>query len=173
MLTGAVAPTAPRAVGLDMAVPLTTDRARHYADRRYCFCVRYISRTEDSRAAHARRGCTDLSADDLDEMPEGTLPADIIGYAKPWFAQVTAAGYAPWVYVGCNVWLPPERLFVDLRLQPHWRAARSLPDIRHRGYLKSQHCIRNDNGSVFDRNVAMPDALGNSAICLAPWTITA
>lgn len=105
---------------------------------------------------------------DLEDIPRATPAADIIGYANAWFTAVAAAGFVPGVYVGFNVWLSPDQLFFDLKMQHYWRAAGNIPDVAHRGYQLFQHVLNPGTASELDKDVAMPDALGGSAVWLAP-----
>lgn len=60
-LTGKVDFAPIGAIGFDTAVPLTAAAAGGYAARGFQFCVRYVSRSDKSRAANAARGLADLS----------------------------------------------------------------------------------------------------------------
>jgi len=222
MLSGKVSAAWAGAMGFDTAVPLTVPSARAYFDRGYRFCVRYISRTDKSRANNAQRGLADLSETegrlildaglalmavqhvagtgwipdatlgeaygakavaysraaglpegvnvwlDLEDIPKTIPHGDICAYANSWFAQVKAAGYVPGVYVGFNVWLSPDDLFFNLATQHYWRAGGKIPEVAHRGYQLFQHVVKTGPQSELDQNLAKPDALGGSAIWLAP-----
>lgn len=222
MLPGRVAAATAGAMGFDTAIPLTTKSARAYFESGYRFCVRYVSRTDKSRAANAKKGLDDLSEAegnlilgaglalmvvqhvaatgwvpdealgkaygakaaeysqaaglpagvnvwlDLEDIPKGTPHADICAYANAWFAQVKAAGYVPGVYVGFNVWLSPDELFFNLATQHYWRADGKITDVSHRGYQLFQHVVKTGPKTELDKNVAMTDALGGTALWLAP-----
>lgn len=222
MLAGKVIAANAGAMGFDTAVPLTAKTAKAYFDKGYRFCIRYVSRTDKSRAANDKKGLDDLSEAegnlilgaglalmvvqhvaatgwvptealgqaygakaaefsraaglppgvnvwlDLEDIPKGTPHADICAYSNAWFAQVKAAGYVPGVYVGFNVWLSPDELFFNLTTQHYWRADGRIPDVSHRGYQLFQHVVKTSPKTELDKNVAMPDALGGSAIWLAP-----
>lgn len=222
MLAGKVTAANAGAMGFDTAVPLTAKTAKAYFDKGYRFCIRYVSRTDKSRAANDRKGLDDLSEAegnlilgaglalmvvqhvaatgwvptealgqaygakaaefsraaglpsgvnvwlDLEDIPRGTPHADICAYSNAWFAQVKAAGYVPGVYVGFNVWLSPDELFFNLTTQHYWRADGRIPDVSHRGYQLFQHVVKTGPKTELDKNVAKPDALGGSAIWLAP-----
>ena len=222
MLSGKVSAAGAGAMGFDTAVPLTAKTARAYFDQGYRFCVRYVSRTDRTRAANAKKGLDDLSEAegklildaglalmvvqhvaatgwvpyetlgtgyglkaaefsqaaglpsgvnvwlDLEDIPKGTPKADICAYANAWFAEVKAAGYVPGVYVGFNVWLSPDELFFNLATQHYWRADGKIPEVSHRGYQLFQHVVKTGPKTELDKNLAKPDALGGSAIWLAP-----
>lgn len=221
-LKGIVKPATAGAVGFDIATRVTQAEAAAYRAKGYAFCVRYVSRTDESRARNERGGTPDLSAAeaqaildgglalmvvqhvagsgwkptaalgkqygakaaefsaaaeipagvnlwlDLEDIPEGTAHQDIVDYCNAWFAQAAAAGYAPGVYVGFNVWLSPEELFLELKTKHYWRAAGDIPDVAHRGYQLFQHVLNPGTPSEFDKDVAKPDELGDTALWLAP-----
>jgi len=104
---------------------------------------------------------------DLEGIAENTGHQDIIDYCNAWFAAVAAGGYEPGVYIGFDVWLSPDELFLNLKTSHHWRAAGDIPEISHRCYQLFQH-ITNPGPDEFDWDVARDDALGGSAIWLAP-----
>ena len=88
MLSGQVCPASVGAMGFDTAIPLTALTASAYVDKGYRFCVRYISRTDKSRANNAKRGLADLSE------AEGRLILDA-GLALMAVQHVAATGWVP------------------------------------------------------------------------------
>jgi hypothetical protein len=221
-LPGSAQPARNGAIGFDMATAVNSADARRYASRGYQFCIRYISRDDDTRRYNEANGTPDLSereaeqilaaglalmvvqhcplkgwqptgplgkaygenaasyaADaglpenvnlwlDLEGIAENTDHQDIIGYCNAWFAAVATGGYAPGVYIGFDVWLSPDELFLNLKTKHYWRAAGDIPDISHRGYQLFQH-ISDPGPFEFDWDVARDDALGGTAIWLAPY----
>jgi hypothetical protein len=221
-LRGLVRPATAGAIGFDIATELSRAEAAAYRAKGYAFCIRYVSRTDSSRARNQANGTPDLSsaeaaaildgglalmvvqhvaatgwkptaqlgrdygakaaqftsaADvppgvnlwlDLEDIPSGTPAQDIIDYCNAWFGEVAGAGYVPGVYVGFDVWLSPEQLFLQLKTAHYWRAAGDIPDVAHRGYQLFQHVLRAGKTDEFDKDVAMPDRLGGRALWLQP-----
>jgi hypothetical protein len=99
---------------------------------------------------------------DLEGIAQGTAQDDIIGYCNAWFAAVKTGGYEPGVYIGFDVWLSPDQLYLNLRTSHYWRADGNIPDISHRGYQLIQH---EQNG--FDMNVTQNDDLNGATLWLA------
>lgn len=60
-LSGLVQTATDGALGFDTAVPLDPSQADRYSAKGYQFCIRYVSRTDASRANNARNGLSDLS----------------------------------------------------------------------------------------------------------------
>lgn len=87
-LAGNVSSAIPGALGFDTAVPLNADSARNYFNQGYRFCVRYVSRTDASRAANAESGLTDISE------AEGQLIL-ASGLALMVVQHVAASGWVP------------------------------------------------------------------------------
>lgn len=98
---------------------------------------------------------------DLEGIAKGTSHDDITGYCNAWFAAARVGGYEPGVYVGFDVWLSPDELYLNLRTSHYWRADGNIPDISHRGYQLIQH-VQNK----FDKNVTQNDSLGSSVLWL-------
>jgi hypothetical protein len=103
---------------------------------------------------------------DLEGIAPGTAHSNIIAYANQWFAAVQTGGYVPGVYVGFNVFLSPDELFLDLTTQHYWRADGNIPNISHRGYQLIQHIQNAGTPSEFDRDVTQDDALGDAVLWL-------
>jgi hypothetical protein len=221
-LRGIVKAATAGAIGFDIATPVSKAEAGAYRAKGYAFCVRYVSRTDGSRARNQAGGTPDLSpveaqaildgglalmvvqhvagtgwqpslqlgrdygakaaeftaaADvppgvnvwlDLEDIPSGTAAKDIVDYCNAWFGEVAAVGYVPGVYVGFDVWLSPEQLFLQLKTSHYWRAAGNIPDVAHRGYQLFQHVLNAGKADEFDKDVAMPDRLGGTALWLQP-----
>jgi hypothetical protein len=221
-LQGSAQPAWNGAIGFDIATRLNSADAGKYASQGYRFCIRYVSRDEDTRRYNDANGTPDLSeseaeeilaaglalmvvqhcplpgwhptgplgraygenaalyaADaglpgqinlwlDLEGIAENTDRQDIIDYCNAWFAAVATGGYQPGVYIGYDVWLSPDELFLNLRTHHYWRAAGDIPEVSHRGYQLFQH-VRDPGPLEFDWDVARNDALGGTAIWLAPY----
>jgi hypothetical protein len=103
---------------------------------------------------------------DLEGIAPGTAHSDIIAYANQWFAAVQTGGYVPGVYVGFDVFLSPDELFLDLTTKHYWRADGNIPNISHRGYQLIQHIQNAGTPSEFDRDVTQDDALGDAVLWL-------
>jgi hypothetical protein len=221
-LRGIVKPASAGAIGFDIATAISKAEAQAYRAKGYAFCIRYVSRTDSSRARNQTHGTPDLSSSeaqaildgglalmvvqhvagtgwtpslplgqdygakaaqfagaadvppgvnlwlDLEDIPPGTPANDIVHYCNAWFGEVAGAGYVAGVYVGFNVWLSPEQLFLNLKTRHYWRAAGNIPDIAHRGYQLFQHVLNPGKPDEFDKDVAMPDRLGGTALWLQP-----
>jgi len=81
------------AIGFDTAVPLTAAAAKGYAAQGFQFCIRYVSRTDGSRADNQARGLGDIS--------EGEGKAILgAGMALMVVQHVAAHGWVPTVQLG-------------------------------------------------------------------------
>ena len=221
-LSGTIARAPAGLIGFDQSEKLNSAQVRQYFASGYRFCVRYVSRDDDSRAANANRGTPDLSGDeaqnilsaglalmvvqhcprpgwsptgalgrtygqnaasyaaeaeipsganvflDLEGIAPGTAHSDIIDYGNQWFAAVQTGGYESGVYVGFDVFLSPDELFLDLATKHYWRADGNIPDISHRGYQLFQHVQYPDTPQEFDRDVTKDDAFGDAVL----WVTT-
>ena len=105
--------------------------------------------------------------DDLEMVADGTPAWAVIDYCNAWFSSVNAAGYIPGLYVGYNVVLTPEQLYLHLPFKHYWRAYNG-PDVAKRGYQIIQETQQTLNGIAFDPNRTQIDELGDSAIWLSP-----
>jgi hypothetical protein len=81
------------ALGFDIAVPLTVATAKSYAAQGFQFCIRYVSRTDKSRADNAARGLGDIS----EAEGKAILGADM---ALMVVQHVAAHGWVPTVQLG-------------------------------------------------------------------------
>src|ERR1700761_7679766 len=81
------------ALGFDTAVPLTVATAKGYAAKGFQFCIRYVSRTDGSRADNAAKGLADLSE------AEGQAILDA-GMALMVVQHVAAHGWVPGAQLG-------------------------------------------------------------------------
>ncbi len=100
---------------------------------------------------------------DLEDIPAGTPHQDIIDYCNAWFDAVQTSGYEPGVYIGFNVWLSPDELFLKLKFKHYWRAPGNIPEISHRGYQLIQHTESTPSGE-FDSDVTQDDNLGDGVL---------
>jgi hypothetical protein len=217
-LPGSVQAASPGLIGFDhSAGALSLAQAKTFAAKGFRFCVRYVSRTDETRAGHQQSGTPDLSAEeaqnildagmalmvvqhvappgwsptldlgqqygenaahyasvagllpgvnvwlDLEGIKQGTAHQDIVKYCNAWFDAVATAGYEPGVYVGFDVFLSPDELFLDLKFKHYWRAAGDIPDIAHRGYQLIQH-VDDSGASEFDRDVTRTDDLNGTVL---------
>lgn len=108
---------------------------------------------------------------DLEGIRSGVESENVIGYCNAWFDAVARAGYGPGIYVGANCALSGDELFWRLRTKHYWRSGSSVPDIPHRGYQLVQRISPlpdSVNGVEIDRDLCMPDVLGETATWLAP-----
>jgi Domain of unknown function (DUF1906) len=96
---------------------------------------------------------------DLEGIAAGTDPQDIVDYSNNWFDQVAAAGYAPGIYIGYDVWLSPDELYGKLKFKHYWRAGGDITDVANRGYQMLQ-TIDGD----FDSDVTQNDNLGGCVV---------
>lgn len=96
---------------------------------------------------------------DLEGIAQGTDPDDIVQYCNNWFNHVAAAGYEPGIYIGYDVWLSPEDLYLKLRFKHYWRAGGDITDVATRGYQMLQTITPN-----FDSDVTQNDNLGGSVV---------
>jgi hypothetical protein len=103
---------------------------------------------------------------DLEGIAQGTAHSDITDYANQWFAAVQTGGYVPGVYIGYDVFLSPDELFLDLATKHYWRADGNIPDISHRGYQLVQHVQYPGTPQEFDRDVSQDDELGDAVLWL-------
>jgi hypothetical protein len=103
---------------------------------------------------------------DLEGIAPGTAHSDIVAYANQWFAAVQTGGFVPGVYVGFDVFLSPDELFLDLTTKHYWRADGNIPNVSHRGYQLIQHIQNAGTPSEFDRDVTQDDALGDAVLWL-------
>jgi hypothetical protein len=92
-LLGIVKPAAAGAVGLDIATELSKSKAAAYRTQGYRFCVRYVSRTDASRAANAKRGTPDLSSAEAQAILDGGLALMVVQH-------VAATGWTPSAALG-------------------------------------------------------------------------
>jgi len=108
---------------------------------------------------------------DLGGISTGVESDDVITYCNAWCDAVSAGGYEPGVYVGADCILSGDELFWRLKTKHYWRSGSSVPDVPHRGYQLVQRIgIGPDvvNGINVDRDHSLTDALGGTAIWLAP-----
>jgi hypothetical protein len=63
-LPGTVSSAPAGLVGFDYDSRLNSAEARQFASRGFRFCIRYISRDDQSRAYNQRQGTTDLSIEE-------------------------------------------------------------------------------------------------------------
>jgi hypothetical protein len=115
----------PGIIGFDFDSPLSAADANSYFNRGYQFCVRYVSRTDASRAANADRGTADLSVDEGAAILAGGLALMAVQHvAEPGWMPTEALGteygtnaatYAADAGLpgGVNLWLDLEGVSAD------------------------------------------------------------
>ena len=223
-LPGTVARAPAGLIGFDIATKVNSAQAKQFYSDGYRFCVRYVSRNDDSRARNEKKGTPDLSEPegqtilesgmalmvvqhcpapgwqpnlqlgkeygvnaasyaaeaglpagvnvwlDLEGIAKGTSHQDIVDYCNAWFAAVQTGGYETGVYVGFDVYLSPEELYLNLKTTHYWRADGKIPDIVHRGYQLFQHIQNAGTVKEFDRDVTKNDAFNGAVVWLTENT---
>lgn len=96
---------------------------------------------------------------DLEGIAQGTDQQAIVDYCNNWFDQVAAAGFAPGIYIGYDVWLSPEDLYSELKFDHYWKAGGDVTDVATRGYQMVQTI-----GTDFDSDVTQNDNLGGCVV---------
>ena len=99
---------------------------------------------------------------DLEELRLDTPRQAVIDYCNAWFAQVEKTGYVSGVYVGVNVVLSPDDLFLKLKTAHYWKSGSHVPDIPHRGWQMIQTIPHKDDDQSHDTDVTRTDALGGN-----------
>jgi hypothetical protein len=102
---------------------------------------------------------------DLEGVASGTSAQTVIDYCNAWFTPVSAAGYAPGLYVGASAILDSDELYWDLQCQHYWRSGSSVPDVAVRGYQLFQRIP--PGSSDIDQDATMTDSLGGTVLWLA------
>jgi len=103
---------------------------------------------------------------DLEGIDNKVSAEDVIAYVNAWADLVAAARFVPGLYVGSGAILSADQLYWRLRVQHYWHSGSVVPEVEHRGYQLFQRIAQNDApfGVPIDRNVAKPDAFGDSAL---------
>lgn len=104
---------------------------------------------------------------DLEGVLVGTPAIDIIDYCNNWFAQVSAVGYVPGIYLGFDELLTGDQLFHSLSCQHYWKSPSFVPDVAIRGFQMIQSTIdATVHGINIDINTTKNDHLGGQALWL-------
>jgi hypothetical protein len=104
---------------------------------------------------------------DLEGILSGTSVTDIISYCNNWFAQVSAVGYVPGIYLGFDEFLTGDQLFHSLSCQHYWKSPSFVPHVAVRGYQIMQPQIDIDmHGINVDIDVTQDDNLAGQALWL-------
>jgi hypothetical protein len=119
-LPGRTVPATLGAIGFDMNTPLNSARAKLFANQGYKFCIRYVSRNDETRANHAKDGTADLSRDEAAAILEAGMALMVIQHPpttgwKPTPELGKVYGQNAAIYAadadltaGVNVWLDLE-----------------------------------------------------------------
>jgi hypothetical protein len=100
---------------------------------------------------------------DLEGVRNGASTQDVTDYCEAWHSAVSAAGYAPGLYVGSAARLSGEQLFA-LSFQHYWRSQSSVPEIPNRGYQLIQLFPSvTAHGIAIDLDVTQADNRGGQA----------
>jgi Domain of unknown function (DUF1906) len=107
---------------------------------------------------------------DLESVGAESSSADVIAYCNTWFGLVSAAGYAPGLYVGVDPCLTSAQLYSDLTVQYYWRSlSGATPPVATRGFCMLQSAGSGTIGGYdYDENVIQADAMNSTPQWLAP-----
>lgn len=99
---------------------------------------------------------------DLEGVANGMAAQDVADYCSQWFEAVSAAGYAPGLYVGSDAGLSGAQLY-ELPFQHYWQSCSSVPEIPQRGYQMVQTLVPQPvNGIGIDADQTQTDQLGGT-----------
>jgi Domain of unknown function (DUF1906) len=119
-LAGIVSPAPPGLVGFDFDSKINSAQAKQFARRGFRFCIRYISRDDQSRAHNQQQGTPDLSIDEAQGILDSGMALMAVQHVAnpgwhPTPALGTTYGGNAAVYAaeaglpsGVNVWLDLE-----------------------------------------------------------------
>lgn len=97
---------------------------------------------------------------DLEEVSKGATAQEVSEYCHAWAAAVEVDGYVPGIYVGWNVKLTDQQLYL-LPFKHYWRAYNCDQSIPGRGYQIVQKPQQTLDGITFDPNQLQADSLGD------------
>jgi hypothetical protein len=105
---------------------------------------------------------------DLEGIAEVASSFDVIASCNAWFAEVSAAGYVPGLYVGANAILDGEELYYALSVEHYWRSGSEVPDVEVRGYcmVETIDDAYEIDGCAYDQDITQADNLGNTPMWL-------
>jgi hypothetical protein len=105
---------------------------------------------------------------DLEGVASGVTAETVMEYCNAWFDQVSAAGYAPGVYVGANSGLSSQNLQA-LLFAYFWESGSTVPSIPG-GYCMKQSISSSYvlNGVAYDLDSVTPDYAGRTPQWLQP-----
>jgi hypothetical protein len=106
---------------------------------------------------------------DLEGVNDAATAQDVTDYCSSWFTAVSAAGYVPGLYVGCDAVLSGQQLY-DLPFEHYWQSCSDVPAIPERGYQMVQTLVEAPvNGIGIDADVTQTDSEGGQA----QWLVAA
>jgi hypothetical protein len=105
---------------------------------------------------------------DLEGIADVASSFDVIAYCNAWFAEMSAAGYVPGLYVGADAILDGEELYYALSVEHYWQSGSEVPDVEVRGYCMVQTIddAYEIDGCAYDQDIAQADKLGNTPMWL-------
>jgi len=103
---------------------------------------------------------------DLEDVPSGTLVANINDYCNTWSDFITAAGYVPGIYIGANCGLNATQI-VALEFAWFWQSGSTVPQIGAPGYAMKQTISSSFmiSGVAYDSDLISGDTSGDTP----PW----
>lgn len=100
---------------------------------------------------------------DVEGVSKTASPQNVIDYCRAWHDSVSAADFAPGLYVGARAGLSGEQL-IGLPFQHYWKSQSTVPEIPGRGYQLIQLFPSiAANGIAIDLNVTQNDLKGGQA----------
>lgn len=112
---------------------------------------------------------------DLEGVAHQPDPANVILFCNNWHKAVTAAGYAPGLYVGYGAGLSSHDLYYKLRFTRYWSAynlnSDSFPAVRNVQMKQLAYpppAARVPVGFEYDEDIIQRDALGDLPVFLLP-----
>jgi len=98
---------------------------------------------------------------DLESVSSAAAAAEVVAYCNAWADAVSAAGFAPGIYVGWQPMLSNAQLYHDLKFSHYWGAYNVDAVIPQRGWqMKQSPAARQVAGIEHDDNVTHVDGLG-------------
>lgn len=102
---------------------------------------------------------------DLEEVSKDATAQDVSDYCHAWAAAVEVDGYVPGIYVGWNIGLTDQQLYL-LPFKHYWRAYNCDQSIPMRGYQIVQKPQQTLDGITFDPNHLQADLQGGLPLWL-------
>lgn len=101
---------------------------------------------------------------DLEGVENGTPSQNVIDYCNAWYTAVSAAGYAPGIYVGSDAVLTGQQLYENLLFEHYWQSCSEVPALPVRGYQIVQTLVPQPvNGIGIDQDRTQTDGEGGQA----------